>query len=60
VKLHGKPIKDQKEILQDIAELHSAILQDQYTSLYCTLFSKWCISYNEFVYYFEQQWNFGM
>ncbi len=34
-KLQGKPMKDQKEILQDINEMHSAASQEEYSNLYC-------------------------
>jgi hypothetical protein len=45
--------------MKDITELHSCALFDEYNSLYCRVFVKWCIDYNEFAYYFEQQWNTG-
>jgi hypothetical protein len=52
-------MKDQMEMLKDIIELHSCASFDEYNSLYCRVFAKWCIDYNEFAYYFEQQWNTG-
>jgi len=57
--LHGKPMKDQKEMMKDINELHLCASFDEYNSLYRRVFAKWCIDYNEFAYYFEQQWNTG-
>ena len=57
--LCGKPMRDQKEMLKDITELHSSASYDENNSLYCRVFAKWCIDYNDFVYYFEQQWNTG-
>jgi hypothetical protein len=53
--LCGKPMKDQKEMLKDITELHSCASFDEYNSLYRQVFAKWCIDYNKFAYYFEQQ-----
>jgi len=58
-KLHGKPLKDQKEMLKDITGLHSSASFDEHNSLYHRVFAKWYINYNEFAYYFEQQWNTG-
>jgi hypothetical protein len=52
-------MKDQKEMLKDINELHSCASFDEYNSLYHRVFAKWCINYNKFAYYFEQQWNTG-
>jgi hypothetical protein len=57
--LHGKPMKDHKEMLKDLTELHLCASFDEYNSLYCRVFAKWCMDYNEFAYYFEQQWNTG-
>ena len=45
--------------MKDITELHSCASFDEYNSLYRRVFAKWCIDYNEFAYYFEQQWNTG-
>jgi len=52
-------MKDQKEMMKDITELHSCASFDEYNTLYRRVFAKWCIDYNEFAYYFEQQWNTG-
>jgi transposase-like protein len=57
--LHGKPMKDQKEMLKDITELHLCASFEEYNTLYHRVFAKWCVDYNEFAYYFEQQWNTG-
>jgi hypothetical protein len=46
-------------MLKDITELHLCASFDEYNSLYRRVFAKWCIYYNEFAYYFEQQWNIG-
>jgi len=57
--LRGKPMKDQKEMMKDITELHSCASFDENNTLYHRVFAEWCIDYNEFAYYFEQQWNTG-
>jgi len=59
VKLRGKPMKGQKEILHVIDELHSSISPMEYNQLYAVMFRKWCNQCSEFVYYFENQWNSG-
>ncbi len=46
-------------MMKDITELHSCASFDEYNTLYRRVFAKWCIDYNEFAYYFEQQWNTG-
>jgi len=52
-------MKDQKEMLKDITELHSCASFEDYSTLYHRVFAKWCVDYNEFAYYFEQQWITG-
>jgi hypothetical protein len=52
-------MRDQKDMLKDITELHSSASFDEYNSIYCRVFAKWCIDYNDFAYDFEQQWNTG-
>jgi hypothetical protein len=59
VKLRGKPMHEQKEILRDIDELHSTISPSEYNNLYRMTYRKWCDQYSSFTYYFEQQWNSG-
>jgi ATP:corrinoid adenosyltransferase len=52
-------MKEQKEILHDIDELHSSISPMEYNQLYAVTFRKWCNQCREFAYYFENQWNSG-
>jgi hypothetical protein len=57
VKLRGKPMHEQKEILRNIDELHSTISPSEYNDLYRVTYRKWCDQCSAFAYYFEQQWN---
>jgi hypothetical protein len=59
VKLRGKPMKEQKDILHDIDELHLTTSQTEYNELYRITFRKWCEQHSAFAYYFENQWNSG-
>jgi hypothetical protein len=59
VKLRGKPMKEQKDVLHDIDELHSTTSQTEYNDLYRITFRKWCEQHSAFAYYFENQWNSG-
>jgi hypothetical protein len=59
VKLRGKPMKEQKDVLHDIDELHSTTSQAEYNELYRITFRKWCEQHSAFAYYFENQWNSG-
>ncbi len=59
VKLKGKPMKEQKDILHDIDELHSTTSQTEYIELYRITFRKWCEQHSILAYYFENQWNSG-
>jgi hypothetical protein len=59
VKLRGKPMHEQKEVLRDIDELHATTSTSEYNDLYRVTYSKWCDQYSAFAYYFEQQWNLG-
>lgn len=59
VKLRGKPMKEQKDVLHDIDELHSTTSQTEYNELYRITFRKWCEQHSAFAYYFENQWNSG-
>jgi hypothetical protein len=53
VKLRGKPMKEQKDILHDIDELHLTTSQTEYNELYRITFRKWCEQHSAFAYYFE-------
>jgi hypothetical protein len=56
VKLRGKPMKEQKDTLHDIDELHSTTSQTEYNVLYRITFRKWYEQHSKFAYYFENQW----
>ena len=52
-------MKEQKDVLHDIDELHSTTSQTEYNELYRITFRKWCEQHSAFAYYFENQWNSG-
>jgi len=59
VKLRGKPMKEQKEVLHELDELHCTTSLEEYNNLYRHTFRKWSEKCSDFAYYFEQQWNSG-
>ena len=59
VKLRGKPVKEQKEVLHELDELHCTTSLEEYNNLYRHTFRKWSEKCSDFAYYFEQQWNSG-
>jgi hypothetical protein len=52
-------MKEQKDILHDIDELHLTTSLLEYNDLYRVTYRKWCEQCSAFAYYFEQQWNLG-
>jgi hypothetical protein len=54
VKLRGKPMNEQKEILCDIDELDSTSSASEFNQLYQATYNKWCDHFSLFAYYFEQ------
>jgi hypothetical protein len=59
VKLRGKRMHEQKEVLRGIDKLHATTSTSEYNDLYRVTYRKWCDRYSSFAYYFEQQWNSG-
>ena len=52
-------MKEQKEVLHELDELHCTTSLEEYNNLYRHTFRKWSEKCSDFAYYFEQQWNSG-
>jgi len=52
-------MKEQKEVLHELDELHCTTSLEEYNNLYRRTFRKWSEKCSDFAYYFEQQWNSG-